>query len=58
MVILKTTFSKHQLIKISVTHVYIKPEVDTKVDITATASATNEACILELDENYYLMGKE
>ena len=28
---LKTTFSKHQLIKISITHVYIKPKVDTKM---------------------------
>ena len=30
-VILKTTFSKYQLIKISITHVYIEPEVDTKI---------------------------
>ena len=29
--ILKIIFSKHQLIKISITHMYIKPEVDTKM---------------------------
>ena len=28
---LKKTFSKHQLIKFSITHVYIKPEFDTKM---------------------------
>ena len=30
-VILKTTFSKHQLMKISITYMYIQPEVDTKM---------------------------
>ena len=30
-VTLKTTFRKHQLIKISITHVYIKLEFDTKM---------------------------
>ena len=30
-VMLKTTFSKHQLIKINITNVDINPEVDTKM---------------------------
>ena len=33
---------------------YIKPE---KNDTTAMATATNEACIKCLGENYYLMGE-
>ena len=37
-VILKTKFTKRQLIKITIAHVYIKPEVDTKSDTTAMVS--------------------
>ena len=47
---LNTTFSKHQLIKISMTGVYIKPEVRKK-DTTAMTTATNKACIGWIDEN-------
>ena len=37
----KTTFSKHRLIKITMTCVYMKPEV--KKDIAELSTATNEA---------------
>ena len=37
----KTTFSKHRLINISMTCVYITPEV--KKDIAELTTATNEA---------------
>ena len=37
-VILKTKFTKRQLIKITIAHVYIKPEVDAKSDTTAMVS--------------------
>ena len=51
----KKTFSKHRLIKISMTYLYIKPEV--KKDSTAMNTATNEACTGLLDKTCYLMGK-
>ena len=54
-VMLKTTFSKHWLIKISMTCAY-KPEV--KSDTTAMTTATNEACIGWWDENCYLIEKK
>ena len=40
---LKTTFSKQRLIKISMTCAYIKSEV--KDDTVAMTAAANEACI-------------
>ena len=54
---LKTTVSKHRLIKISITCVYIKPEVK-KNYTTGMTTALNEACIGRLDQNCYLMRKE
>ena len=51
---LKTTFRRHRLIKISMTYVYIKPEVN-KNDTTAMIDVTNEAGIGWLDEHGYLM---
>ena len=44
---LKTTFSKHRLIKIRITCVYIKPGIKKKNGTTAmtTNKATNKACI-------------
>ena len=54
--VLKITFSKHWLIKISMTCAYIKPEGE-KNDTTAMNTATNEACIGWWDENCYLMKK-
>ena len=53
---LKTTLSKCQLIKISMTYVYRKPEVK-KNDTTAMTTITNEAYIEKLHENCYFMGK-
>ena len=41
---LKTTFSKHQLIKISMKYVYTEHEVKNN-DATVMATAMNEACI-------------
>ena len=43
-VILKTTFSKHRLIKINMTCMYVNPEVK-KNDTTAMTTAANEAYI-------------
>ena len=43
-VILITTFSKHRLIKINMTCMYVNPEVKKK-DTTAMITAANEACI-------------
>ena len=43
-VLLKTTFNKHCLIKISTTCAYLNPEVK-KNDTTAMTTATNEDCI-------------
>ena len=43
-VMLKTTFSKHWLIKINMTFAYIKSEVK-KNDTTEMTTSTNEACI-------------
>ena len=56
-VMLKRTFSKYWLIKVSMTCMYIKPEVK-KNDTTEITTATNEPCIGWLDENCYLMRKE
>ena len=41
---LKTTFRKKQLIKISIPHVYIKPKVKNMI-LQQMAATTNEACI-------------
>ena len=43
-VMLKTTFSKHWLIKTNMTFAYIKSEVK-KNDTTEMTTSTNEACI-------------
>ena len=43
-VMLKTTFSKHRLIKINMTYMYMKLEVK-KNDSTAMSTAINQACI-------------
>ena len=56
-VMLKTTFSKHQLIKISIIHMYIKPEFKKKTDTKAMTTAINETCIGWLHENWCLMGE-
>ena len=48
--------SINQLIKISTTCVYIKPEL--KNDTTAMTTATNEAYIGWLQENCFYMEKE
>ena len=50
-VMLKTTFSKHPLIKISIACVYIKPELK-KTDATKKTAGTNEDCIGWLLENF------
>ena len=55
-VMLKKTFSKYQLIKISTACVYIKAEVK-KNDIKRMTAVINGACIGWLHENCYLMGK-
>ena len=56
-VMLKTTFNKHQLIKFSMTCVFIKPEVKTN-NATEITTATNEAWIGSLHKNFYLIGNE
>ena len=43
-VMLKTTFRKKQLIKISIPNVYIKPKVKNMI-LQQMAATTNEACI-------------
>ena len=49
-VMLKTTFSKYWLIRVSMTCVYIKHEIKKKNDITEISTATNEACVGWLDK--------
>ena len=56
-VMVKKTLSKHQLIKISITYAH-KVWSWYKNDTTAMATTTNEAWMGQLDENYFLMGKE
>ena len=55
-VMLKKTFSKYKLIKISTACVYIKAEVK-KNDITRMTAVINGACIGWLHANCYLMGR-
>ena len=51
---LQIRFSNHRLIKITIIHLYIKPEVK-KNDTTAMTAAISEACIGRLYENCYLV---
>ena len=51
----KLRFSSHQLIKINMICLYIKPEVKKKHDATAMITAINETCIGVLYENDYLV---
>ena len=53
----KVTFSKHQLIKISMTYGYIKHEVDAKNDPKVITSSINDSCIGQIHESCYLVRK-
>ena len=50
----KITFCKHRLIKISMAYVHIKPKLK-KSNAAVITTTINEACIEWLIENYYLV---
>ena len=54
-VMLQVRFSNHQLTKISMIYLYIKPKVKKKNNTTAMTTAINEGCIGRLHENCYLV---
>ena len=48
---LKTIFTKEQVVKVSMTYIYKKPEIKKKIDTTTMNTAANKACIEYLHGN-------